>query len=1037
MLRWIVGSSLKYRFLVVALAAAMMLFGLAQLQDMPVDVFPEFAPPMVEIQVEAFGLSTLETEELITLPMEEVLTGTAFLQSIRSKTVPGLVSVVMVFQPGTDIMRARQFVQERLTTTIGLPKVSSPPEMLPPLSATRRAMNVGLTSEELSLVEMSVLAFWKIRPRLMAVPGVANVSIWGQRAQELQLQVDPELLRANDISLDQVVQSTGNSLWFSQLTFLDASTTGTGGWIGTPQQRLGIQHVLPINGPEDLAQVSVDGTPLHLGDLGQVVESHPPLIGEAVLQDGSGLMLVVDKFPWANTLEVTRQVDEALAALQLGLPGLEIDSQIFRTATFIEMALDNLTRALLIGALLVIVVLGAFLFEWRAALISVVAIPLSLMAAVIVLYFSGETIDTMVLAGLVIALGAVVDDAIIDIENIMRRLRLHREEGSDESSAAIILDASIEMRGAIVFATLIIVVAVLPVLFMGGLAGAFFRPLALAYALAVLASMVVALTVTPALSALLLSGSPLERRGSPLVRWLHHGYEWVLARIIQRPRPVYYSVFVLVIVSLVVWPMLGQSLLPTFQETDFLIQWDGARGTSLPEMRRITQQVSRELQTIPGVRNVNAHLGRAVRGDQVIGIDSGQIWVSVDPTLDYDATVAAIRETIDGYPGLERGVQTYLQERIRQVLAGASQAVVIRVKGPKLDELNGSAIAVGQAIENIEGIVDVSVEHLLEKPHVAIEVDIAKAGRYGLSPGDVRRAAATLVAGLEVGSLYEQQKVFAVKVWSPPETRDTLTSLRKMLIDTPDGGHVRLEEVAEIRIAPGYTLINHDEIFRYIDVTANVSGRDLGSVVGDIQERLQQVEFPREVHPDILGEYAERQAAQQRILVVTIAAVIAIFLLLQAAFDSWRLALLAFLALPAALVGGVLAVFVADPVISIGSLVGFLTVLGIAARNSILLFNHYQHLEVEEGETFGVGLVLRGARERLAPILMTALTTGLALVPLVLAGDIAGHEIERPMAIVILGGLVTATLINLFVMPPIYLRFGSSPDLVMPAGGDA
>ncbi|MHC4070982.1 MAG: efflux RND transporter permease subunit [Planctomycetota bacterium] len=935
---------------------------------------------------------------------------------------------------GTErLLRARQFVQERLTSAIGLPKVSKQPQMLPPLSATRQAMKIGLTSQELSLVELSVLANWKIRPRLMAVPGVANVSIWGQRAQELQVQVDPELLRANGISLDQVVQSTGNSLWFSQLTFLPASTTGTGGWIDTPQQRLGIRHVLPVSAPEDLAQVSVDGTPLTLGDLGQVVEDHPPLIGEAVMNDGPGLMLVVDKFPWANTLEVTRQVDEALAALGLGLPGVQIDSQVFRTATFIEMALNNLTRAMLIGAVLVILVLGAFLFEWRAALISVVAIPLSLMAAVMVLYLNEVTIDTMVLAGLVIALGAVVDDAIIDIENIMRRLRQHRQQGSDKSTAAIILEASIEIRGAIVFATLIIVVAVLPVMFMGGLAGSFFQPLALAYALALLASMVIALTITPALGLMLLPRASLERPEPAHVRWLQAGYEWLLTRTIRTPVLTYFIGGVIVLAGLAVWPFLGQSLLPAFRETDLLVEWEGLRGTSLPEMRRVTQRASQDLQAIPGVRNVSAHLGRAERGDQIVGVESGQLWVSVDPTVDYDATVAAVRDTVNSYPVLGRNVQTYLQERIRQVLTGADQAIVVRVYGPQLGTLNSSAAEVGQVLSQIDGIDDLTVGRLVEKPHVEIEVDLVKAGHYGLIPGDVRRAAAALVAGLEVGSLYNEQKVFGVKVWSGPETRHSLTGLREMLVNKPDGGHVRMEDVADVRVAPGYTRINHDGVFRYIDVTANVSGRDLGSVAGDIQAGLRQVEFPLEVYPEILGEYAERQAAQRRILVLAISAVIGIYLLLQAAFDSWRLASLSFLALPAALVGGLLAVYVGGGIISLGSLVGFLTVLGIAARNGIMLLNHYQHLEEHEGETFGPRLVLRGARERLAPILMTALTTALALLPLVIAGDIAGHEIERPMAIVILGGLVTSTLLNLFVIPALYLRFGSRPESVGPS----
>jgi len=675
------------------------------------------------------------------------------------------------------------------------------------------------------------------------------------------------------------------------------------------------------------------------------------------------------------------------------------------------------------------VVLLAFLWEWRVALISLVAIPLSLMAALLALYLNGATINTMTLAGLVIALGAVVDDAVIDVENIVRRIRQQRQEGSDKSPAALILEASVEMRGAIVFATLIIVLAVVPVFFMQGVSGAFFRPLALAYALALLASMGVALTATPALGLILLSSMsnvPLERRESPVARWLQRGYEGVLARIVRTPRVAYATVAVFSVAGLTVLPFLGQELFPAFKERDLVIRWEGAPGTSHPEMVRITTRVSRELQAIPGVRSVNAHVGRAVLGDQVVGINSAKLWVSLDPAADYDATLAAIRETIDGYPGPVRDVQTYLQEIIRQALAGSDKAVVVRVYGLELELLRSTAEELRQVLAGIGGIVDLTVEPQVNEPHVEIEVDLAKAARYGVIPGDVRRAATTLVSGLEVGSLFEEKKVFEVVVWAVPEARSSLASLRELPIDTPGGGQVRLGDVAEVRIASTPTVIRHEANAPYIDVGFNVRGRDLGAVVGDVESALQQIEFPREYHPELIGEYAERQAALQRILGVVVAAAIGIYLLLQVAFDRWRLATLVFLALPAALVGGVLAAGLGGGILSVGSLVGFLTVLGIAARNGILLISHYQHLEQHEGESFGPGLVLRGARERFAPILMTALTTGVALVPLAIAGGIPGHEIAYPMAIVILGGLVTATVHNLFIMPALYLRFGGS-----------
>ena len=1029
MMRWIVESSLKFRFIVIFLAVALMYFGFAQLRDMPVDVFPEFAPPRVEIQTEAPGLSTVETEELLTIPLEEVLAGTPRLDVMRSKSVPALSSILLIFEPGTDIWLARQLVQERLAA-VTLPRAVGVPIMLPPLSSTSRAMFVGLSTNDLNLIELSTIAYWKIRPRLLAVPGVAHVAIWGERLHTIQVQVDPERLRAYGVSLDQVMEVSADALEVGILPYSSSWVPGTGGWIETPNQRVAVSHVSPIKYPEDLARVAVydrkksDGTPLLLRDLGSVVLDHPPLIGDAVINDGPGLLLVVEKFPWGNTLEVTRGVEAALDELRPGLPGIETDTTIFRPATFIEMSLDNLTKSLIIASVLVVLVLVVFLFEWRVALISLVAIPLSLMTAGLVLDLRGATINVMVLAGLVIAIGAVVDDAIIDIENIVRRLRQHRREGSGKSTFGIILDASLEVRSAIVYATLIEVVAVSPVFFLGGLSGSFFQPLALSYALAVGASMVVALTVTPALSLILLSNAPLERRESPLVRWLQRGYDVVLAGIVRRPRTAFFGVGVIVLVGLAVWPQLGQELLPAFKERDFLMHWVTKPGTSHPEMYRITVQASRELRSIPGVRNFGAHIGRALASDEVVGINFTENWVSVAPGADYDATVAAIQETVDGYPGLVRDVQTYLKERIKEVLTGSSEAIVVRIFGPELEVLRSKAEEVRQALSEIDGVVDLHTELQVDIPQVEIEVDLAKAGRYGLKPGDVRRAAAALMAGTEVGDYYTEGKAFDVSVWSTPETRRSLTSLRELLINTPSGVHVLLRDVAEVRVVPTPNEIEHEGFSRRIDVVANAGGRDLGSVVRDVERRLQEVEFPLGYHAELLGEYAERQAAQRRLLIYGLVAAIGISLLLLASFRSWRLTALSYFTLPSALVGGVLAAYIGGGVISLGSLVGFFTVLGIAARNGIMLINHYQHLEEQEGEAFGPGLVLRGARERLAPILMTALTTGLALVPLAIAGDIPGHEIEHPLAVVILGGLVTSTLLNLFIVPALYLQFG-------------
>jgi Cu/Ag efflux pump CusA len=568
------------------------------------------------------------------------------------------------------------------------------------------------------------------------------------------------------------------------------------------------------------------------------------------------------------------------------------------------------------------------------------------------------------------------------------------------------------------------IMALLPVFFMEGLSGAFFQPLALSYALAVGASMVVALTVTPALSFMLLGNVPLEKREPWLILWLQRGYQAILGRVVHTPRPAYAAVGVIAAAGVAVVPLLGQELLPNFKERDFLMHWLTKPGTSWPEMNRITIQGSKELRQIPGVRNFGAHIGQALIMDEVVGMYFGENWVSVDPSVPYDETVDLIQATVDGYPGLFRDVLTYLKERIREVLTGSSDAIVVRVFGQDLYVLHDTAQELKEAMAGIEGLVDLHVELHEDIPQIEVEVDLARAQQYGLKPGDVRRAASQLVAGMEVGDIHATTRTWDVQLWSVPEVRHSLTSLRNLPINPRGGGIIALSEVADVRVAPTPNTIEREHLKRKIDVSANVKGRDLGSVYADVEAAIASVDFPLEYHPELLGEYTERLKAQNKIFNFSIIAMIAVFLLLHTAFRSLRLAAVSFGLLPAALVGGAIAAYVGGGIVSLGSLVGFLTVLGISARNGILMINHFQHLETEEGMEFGPALVLRGARERLAPILMTATTTGLALVPLAVSGQLPGYEIEHPMAVVILGGLVTSTALNLFVIPSLYLRFG-------------
>jgi CzcA family heavy metal efflux pump len=1033
MMRRIIGGSLRFRSLVVGIAAAMIFFGVGELRHTPVDVFPEFAPPRVMVQTACLGLSSEEVEEFVTVPLEQALAGVPGLDVMRSQSVAQLSAIELILKPGTNALHARQLVQERLATVAPtLPTWAAPPWMMPALSATSRVMKIGLSSDSMPLTQLSTIAYWDIRERLLRVPGVVNVSIWGERLQQEHVLVDPNRMRAQDVSLDRVMKVTADSLDAGLLKFSSGGVIGTGGFVDTPNQRLGVQHVLPIATPRDLGDVVVRenrGSALRLRDVANVREGTQPLWGDAVVNGGPGLLLVVEKSPGANTLDVTHGVDQALDEMKPGLQGIHIDSTIFRPASFIDIAIHNLALALLIGCLLVVLVLITFLFEWRAALISLVSIPLSLVAAALVLHLRGETINTLILAGLVVAVGVVVDDAIIDVENIVRRLRQNRRQTNPAPTAGVLLEAALEVRRPIVYATLINVAAIVPVFFLQGVSGAFFRPLALSYALAVLASMAVALTVTPALGLILLSRAPLHRRESPVVRSLKLAYGWLLWRLIRTPRPAYLAAGLLVLAGLLVAPRLGDSLFPTFKERDFLMHFVSTPGTSRPEVNRIVTRASHELRDVPGVRNFGSHIGQAFTGEEIAGINFAENWVSVDPSADYDKTLARIHHTVDGYPGLFRDVQTYMRERISEVIVGESEPIVVRIFGPDLGTLRKKAADVRRALDEVDGLEEVHTELQQDIPQVDVRVKLAAAERYGLKPGDVRRAAATLVSSEEVGDIYRGGKAYDVHVWSTPGTRRNLTSIRNLPIDTPSGGQVALADVADLRIAPTPNVITRENASRRIDVGANLAGRDLGSAVGDVRDRVAQIKFPIGYHAEVLGEAAEREKAQSRLLLFGIGALVVIFLLLFAAFGSWRLATLLFLTLPMALVGGVLAAYAGGRIVSLGSLVGFFTVFGIAARNGILLINHCQYLERYEGEKFGPGLVIRGAQERLSPILMTALATGLALVPLVIRGTIPGHEIEHPMAVVIVGGLVTSTLLNLFIVPALYLRFGGASKL--------
>jgi CzcA family heavy metal efflux pump len=874
-------------------------------------------------------------------------------------------------------MEARQLVQERAArATASLPATARVPVVMPPLSSLSRVMKIGLTSKKQTQTELTTLARWTIRPRLMAVGGVANVAIWGQRDRQIQVLVEPERLQANNVTLDQVITATR-----------DATAVAAGGFIDTPNQRLAISHMSPVRKAADLAGMPLlqrDGALLRIGDVANVVEGSPPPIGDAVIDTGMGLLLIVEKQPGANTLDVTHGVEAALAALRPGLPDVDVHPRIFRPATFIETSLRNLGLSMLFGAAFVVAVLIAFLYEWRSAFITITAMPLSLIAGAWMLTQGGRTIDTMALAGLIIALGVVVDDAIIDVENIARRLRLNAASGNPRPPFAVVLEASLEVRSAVVYGSLIVIIVFIPIFMLPGLSGSFFRPLALAYVLAIVASLGVALTITPALALMLLRRGT-RHEDAPLVSWLKRMYRAVLPTMIGRPARVIVILAVSLAATAVAVPLLGEEFLPNFKEYDFLMHFVEKPGTSLPAMRRITVEAAKELRAVPGVHSFGAHLGRAEAADEVVGANFTELWIALDRDVDYEATIERVQHIVDGYAGLQRDLLTYLRERVKEVLTGASATVVVRIFGPDLAELNTVAARTAAAVGKVQGVADLKVQAQVLVPQIGVRYRPDRAQLVGVSPAEVRRAATTLVQGTKVGEIYEDQKLFDVVVWGSPHVRDSLTAVRSIGIQTSGGGVVPLHATADVELSPTPNEITREGGSRRIDVTCNVRGRDLGAVAADISAALGEVTFPPEYHAELLGEYAAQAESRNRLLTLAAFALLGIFLLLFVDFGAARPAVLVFVTLPFALVGGVGAALISGGVLSLGSLVGFVSVLGIAARNGIMLISHYRHLEQEEGIPFGRELVLRGAEERLAPILMTALVTALALLPVVLS----------------------------------------------------
>ena len=1029
MFGWITRFSLQFRILVLALAAGIIAFGIVNVPRIAVDTMPEFAPAQVEIQTEALGLSAVEVEQLITAPMEaDLLNGVAWLDEIRSKSVPGMSSIELVFEPGTDLLRARQLVAERMTQAHALPNVSTPPQLMQPVSSNSRVLMVKMNSQQLSGIEMSVLARWKIKPRLIGIPGVANVSIWGQREQQLQVEVTPTQLRDKGITLEQVIKTTGNAVWVSPLSYLEASTPGTGGFVESPSQRLGIQHVLPIRTPADLSKVSVEDTApaMLLGDIAQVREDHQPLIGDAVVGQDAGLMLVIEKFPGASTVQVTEDIEAALKDMEPGLTGVRLDTTVFRPATAVQDSVTGLGLALLISLLIAVGLFWLLFRSWRVAVIALAAITTTVITAAVALYAQNATLNVTVLFGLVLGMSVIVGDIVEDVQAQRRRPLVTTATETDATLRSRIVNVVRGVRTSLFQASLIMLLALVPTLFVTGVGGSFFTPLFWSLALALAVGLLVGLSVTPVLAQMLLPRETAPRKEPAAAGRARAYYDRALTGVRSRRTVSLVAVAVLGVLGLAAGSQLigNRPVVPTLPDRTLLVQWDSTAGASNAEVGRVASKASDELRALPGVSGVGGHIGRAITSDQVVGNSSAELWVSVAPGADFGKTEQAVRDVVQGYPGIAHNVVNYSQQQIGDMQSSMAPGFAVRVYGTEMSILREKAEEVRKAMENIDGVKNPAINATAMTPVVEVEVNLEAAQKVGIKPGDARRAAATLMQGIVVGNLFEEQKVFEVVVRGAGDVRDDLTSIRELLLDTPTGGHVQLGEIATIRMVPNEVVVMHDDTSRRIDVVADVSGRPLADVQRDIEAAIKQIQFPLEYHAEIPTKYGQVQAADSLVLWLAAAALLGVLLLLQTAVRSWKFALAIFLALPAALAGAAVAAWIGSGALSGIVMTAFAAVLAIAARNATLLSARVDELWRSQPQSSRVEVVMTAARDRAAPVLKSALITVLVLIPPAVFGGGVGQAVIFPMLLIIGGGLVTTTLVALLVLPLLALWFG-------------
>ena len=1026
MIAAIVRFAIRFPGVVLAVAALVVLYGAWLVAGADLDVFPEFSPNLVVVQTEAPGFTAELVESQVTQPIERGIAGISELASMRSESIAGLSVVTLVFDEAANIFRSRQAVSERLVLLAGrLPQGVAPPGMTPHESSTAAVLGIGITSKTRSLGELRSFVDGTLKPALLGAPGVADVNVFGGDVRQWQIQLDPRKLLRYRLSVNEVAETARR-----------ATGVRGAGFVENENQRILLQTASQPADVADLARVPVahrEGRTLTLGELGHVLEAPAPAISAAAIDGTPGVFMLVQAQYGSRVLAVTRAAERVLADLApvMRERGIELYPRLFRPANFIQTAVRNIRGDVLIGAALVVAVLIGFLFNLRTALISAVAIPLSLLTAMVVMLRSGMTLNVMALGGLAIAIGEVVDDAVIDMENIYRRLRENRELSAPRLEAQVVHSASLEVRGSVVYATFVIALVFYPLLELGGVAGKLFAPLGIAYILAILASLLVAMTVTPALCLLLLGRGALPRTEPPLVRRLLPRYRRMLEAIERRPNAVLAGAALLVCASIGVLPFLRGEFLPELREGHYVVHMTSAPGTALTEALRAGRSVSAAISAVRGVKSVGLWVGRAPAGADTAGPHYGELEVELVPlTADEQERVLddirrALGNVRSGIPGLVFAVNTFLTERIDETLSGFAADFVATVYGSDLDALDRDAAAVARALRGVPGARDVQLQAAPGIPELAIRPRAERLRQWGIAPLELSDTVQAAYGDLQVGQVFQSGLLVGVSVLLDPAERRDIGRVGALLVKNSEGRFVRLDELADLRLETGRYSILHADGRRVQTVTANIAGRDPEAFEADAQQRIaSQVKFASGDYLSIGGTARAQARARHELLLHAAIALVAILAVLYLAFRSARNMMVALANLPFALVGGVIAALASGGWMSLGSLVGFVTLFGITLRNSIMLVSHCQHLVEVDGLPWDAATAVRAACERLPAILMTALVTLLGLLPLALASGEPGREIEGPMATVIVGGLVSSTLLNLVLLPVLLRRFG-------------